>query len=255
MAPHVYKSQYAKHAILYYKVAGIDDEWMVFDAPRRHLEGGGEIVTEIAFDGGIEICQRGAKGTDVADRVWTVRFEAGQYKDVVVEEYERTGPEKDMTYTAIQFQVQGKPKGFFKGARVTNKPKWAKMEDPKESETGSSSKAESSTAMEEDEDPASPTLKPAPDTPVLPLMRLSDCFEEDGYTHLLLCFLVQRRTWIWPAALTLLTGLKSWTTPNTKAQTDALKLLTLPQVASPIRARTYPGVKLIAASRGYLVLQ
>jgi len=77
--------------------------------------------------------RRGEEETEMADKVWTVRYEAGRYKDVIVEKYERTGPEKDVTYAAIQFKVQSTPNGFFKTARVTNRPKRTRTEDPNES--------------------------------------------------------------------------------------------------------------------------
>jgi len=111
--------------------------------------------------------RRGEEETEMADKVWTVRYEAGRYKDVLVEKYERTGPEKDVTYAAIQFKVQSTPKGFFKTARVTNRPKRTRIEDPNESQAGSSSRPESSMAMEEDKDPASSAREPAPDTPIM----------------------------------------------------------------------------------------
>ena len=50
---------------------------------------GHESVAEIIFDGGIQVCQVGGEETEDQGKMWKIRWEAGQYDHVHVDEYLR----------------------------------------------------------------------------------------------------------------------------------------------------------------------
>ncbi len=77
---------------LYYKTT-TNTEWTQLGILYDRGSPGHEIVKNIQFDGGIEVCQVGAPDTVDKDHMWKVRWESNQYDSVHVDEFKSILPQ------------------------------------------------------------------------------------------------------------------------------------------------------------------
>lgn len=82
------KSQRVTHATLFYKTKASPDQWTALQRS-FHRGLGQENVTDVIFDGGIQIHQKSDDESSESTRSWRIRFDAGKYDMVHVDEYEQ----------------------------------------------------------------------------------------------------------------------------------------------------------------------
>ena len=61
----------------------------VLDLPAQANRGGNETLTDITFNGGIEVCQLVNDQSMDYGKMWKIRWEPGQYDQVNVQEFQR----------------------------------------------------------------------------------------------------------------------------------------------------------------------
>lgn len=182
------------------------------------------------LDGGISCSQHvPAEDGGFTKWKWTISFHADQYLNVHVEEFWH--PEtQNFPYAAVQFRCLSAPDGR-----------------PHPHSTNTTSKDFQSSMLA----PVSENVWNRGAS--LPLARISNNFEEDQYTEILLVFKCLPRTWSWSTAITYLSKVGWWQSPDSRNETKALDAMTLPRFASSLSP--YDRIQLASTGSGYWVYQ
>ncbi|KAL9067729.1 MAG: hypothetical protein Q9161_006721 [Pseudevernia consocians] len=135
----------------------------VLDLPTQANRGGNETLTDITFNGGIEVCQLVNDQSMDYGKMWKIRWEPGQYDQVNVQEFQREKMDK-LHHIAVQFRPLAQPTGS--------------LVDHPSTQNRIALSAGSSLAAANPPFLAGSGPQPAR----FPLARLSSHFVEDGYT-------------------------------------------------------------------------